>query len=124
MSFYRGAHRVALADAETAGGVLSVANPEGVPLIITRLIVNLTTASAGAGTVDFGIAADGTTLAAELIDGLDVNAATGVFDNIDDQGASGQSLQPWGVDEFVTGSAASGAAAGLEGFAYIEYLHQ
>lgn len=122
MSAQSGALKGALADAETAGGVLSLANPEGVRLLVTRLVIDLTTAADGAGTVDAGIAANGTTSNDTLIDGLDVNTAAGVFDNVGNGGTNGDSVAEWGADEFLTVSAASGAAAGLEGNAYIEYI--
>lgn len=123
MSAQSGAYKVALTAAtdDTAGGVLSLANPEGVDLIITRLILKLTTASTGAATVDGGIAADGETSSDTLIDGLDVNAAAGVFDNIDDQGTNGQSVLAWSASQYLT-ITASATVAGLVGYAYIEYI--
>lgn len=116
-----GAKRGALAAVATAGGVLSLANPEGVELIVTRLIIRVTTASSVAATVDAGIAANGTTLADTLIDGLSV-AATGVFDNIEDAGTNGEASVVWGTSEFLTISQASGDVTGLVGFAYVEYV--
>lgn len=118
---YFGAHRVALAALETAGGVAAIPNPEGVPLIITRVVVHLTTVSAGAGTVDAGVAANATTLSDNLIDGLNVQAATGVFDNVEDKGTNGKARQLWPTTGFLTISKASGAAAGLAGYVYIDY---
>lgn len=123
MSEQTGAYKVALtaATSNAAGGVLSLANPEGDDLIITRLVLNITTASTGAATVDAGIAADGTTSSDTLIDGLDVNAAAGVFDNIDDQGTNGQSVVTWDSGEYLT-ITASATVAGLVGYAHIHYI--
>jgi len=110
---------VDLAAADTAGGVLSLANPFGVDAMISRLILNVTTASTGACTVDAGTAANGTTSADNLIDGLDVNSATGVFDNTVNGGTNGGGAELWGSTQYLTISMASGAAAGLAGTAYI-----
>ena len=114
--------RVALTAATdtTAGGVLSMANPEGIDLLITRFILNVTTQSTGAGTVDAGIAANGTTSNDTLIDGKSV-AAAGVFDNIEDQGTNGKSTVKWGASQFVTVTA-SADLTGLVGEALISYV--
>ncbi len=76
-------------------------------------------------TGDFGTAANGTTSSDNLLDGVDLNAATGVFDNVDDQGTNGKSRQrldaKGGATDFITGSKATGAAAGVVGNAYIFY---
>jgi hypothetical protein len=106
----------------TGGAVLSLANPEGVDLIVTRLILDITTQSTGAATVDAGIAADGTTSSDTLIDGKSV-AAAGVFDNIEDQGTNGKSAVKWGASEYLT-ITASATLAGLVGNAYIDYIRE
>lgn len=124
MAEQKGAYRYALAALDTGGGVLSLANPEGADVIVTRLILDVTTAATAAGTVDAGIAAGATTSSDNLIDGQDVNAAIGTFGNIDDQGTNGQSVQKWGSAQFLTVSKASGACAGLVGYAYIEYIRE
>lgn len=114
--------RVALGAADTGGGVLSWANPEASAIIIQRVIFDVTTKSTGACTVDVGVTAvSATTSANNLMTGLDVGAATGTFDNITDIGASGKSRQRLASGKWVTASKASGAAAGLVGFAYIFY---
>jgi hypothetical protein len=123
MAFSRGSFRVALSDAaDTSGAVASIPNPEGRTVYVTALIVNLTTASSGAGTVDAGISANSTTLSDTLIDGLNVNAATGVFSNLREPGSNGKAGQPWGATQYLTISRASGAVAGLRGEAIVEYL--
>jgi len=117
-----GMMRVALTAAEdtTAGGVLSMANPEGIDLLITRLVLNVTTASTGAAAVDAGIAANGTTSSDILIDGKSV-ATAGVFDNIEDQGTNGRAAVKWGASQFLT-ITASADATGLVGEALISYV--
>jgi hypothetical protein len=115
-------YKVALADADTAGGVLSLANPEGVALIVTGLVLDVTTAATGACTLDAGIAANGTTSNDTLIDGVDVNTAVITADNIKNAGTNGASARRWGATEYLTVSKASGAAAGLAGYAYVDYV--
>jgi hypothetical protein len=114
--------KVALGVADTAGGVLSWANPEGVAIIITKIVVDVTTVSTGACTMDFGTTAvSATTTSDTLIDGLDTNSAVITADNITDKGTNGKSRQKLAAGKWVTGSKASGAAAGTAGFAYIHY---
>lgn len=116
--------KVALsATADTSGAILSWVNPETTAIVITRLVLDITTKSTGACTVDFGTTATtATTLSDNLIDGLDINAAIGTFDNITDKGTNGRSRQKLAVGKWLTGSTASGAVAGTVGFAYIEYF--
>jgi hypothetical protein len=122
MSAQNGAYKVALGHADTAGGVLSLANPEGIDLIVTKLVIDVTTAATAACTVDAGIAANGTTSADNLIDGQDVNAASGAFGS--PSGSNGKSAKFWKSTEYLNISKASGAAAGLAGYAYIEYIRR
>ncbi|RLD07706.1 MAG: hypothetical protein DRI32_00445 [Chloroflexi bacterium] len=122
MSEQVGAYKVALADLDAGGGVLSLLNPEGADLIITKIVLDVTTPSTGACTVDAGVGAAATTVYDNLIDGLDVNAAVGVFDNIDDQGTNGQSVLRWESGKYLTISTKTGAAADLVGNAYIGYM--
>ncbi len=119
----KGAKRVALtaATTTTGGDVLSLANPEGVDLIITRFIVDVTTPATGAATIDAGVAADGSTSADNLLAGQDVGSAAVLLDNIDDQGTNGQSVLHWGSDEYIT-ITPSASCAGLVGYAYIQYI--
>ena len=117
-----GAYKATLTAVEgtTPGGALSLANPEGVDLIITRLILDITTEATGAATVEAGIAANGTTSSDNLIDAGNVGAAVTVLDNIDNQGTNGQSVVKWGSSQYLT-ITASATLAGLVGNAYIEY---
>jgi len=123
MSTQTGSYRVALKALAAAGGVLSVKNPAGVDLIVTRLVVDVQTAAPAVATVDGGIAANGTTLSDNLIDGLDVNAATGVFDNVGSGGVNGKAVAKWGASQYLTISQASGAVTGLAGYAHIEFIY-
>jgi hypothetical protein len=113
--------KVALTDLDTGGGVLSWQNPEGVDIAITGFVIDIETASDGAGTVDFGTTTvSSTTSSDNLVDGLSV-AATGLFNNNDDKGANGKTRERLAAGKWVTGSKASGSAAGVEGYAYIHY---
>ncbi len=118
--------RVALGVADTAGGVLAWQNPEDGAIVVLRVIFNVTTKTSAGCTLDVGPAANGTTSADTLMTALDVGAAIGVFDNIENAGGSGKSTarldENGGTTDYVTASMASGAAAGLVGYAYIYYL--
>jgi len=115
--------KIALAAVDTGGGVFAWQNDEGASIIVTGLVLDVTTASTGACTLDCGTTAtSATTKIDNLIDGLDVNAAAGVFDNITDKGTNGVSRQKLASAKWVTGSVASGASAGIVGFAYIRYI--
>lgn len=114
--------RVALTALDTGGGVFAWANPEAGSIIISRVELDVTTKSTAACTVDIGTtAASATTSSDNLIDGLDIGTAAVVADNITDKGSSGKSRQKLATGKWVTGSMASGAAAGTVGFAYIFY---
>lgn len=113
--------RVALAAADTAGGLFSWVNPESTAIIVTQVLLDVTTQTSGACTADVGMTATSATTSADnLIDGKSL-ATAGLFDNIEDQGTNGTSRQKVAAGKWVTGSVASGASAGLVGFAYIHY---
>lgn len=115
--------RVALADSDAAAGVLSWLNPYTHALRIVRLSIDRTTASTAAGTADFGVAATAI-LNDTLLDGLDMNAAAAMTDNIITPGTNGLAAVNLAAGSYVTGSKASGAMAGLVGFAYIDFIHR
>ena len=123
-SFDEGVFKVALtAGTTTAGGdVLALANPEGADLIIPSggFVLDITTAATGAANADAGIAADSTTSADTLIDGMDIGTAAGVFDNADDAGTNG-GPDKWGSTEYIT-ITPSATCAGLVGYAYIKWI--
>jgi len=104
----------------TGGDALNLLNPEGADLIITRFIINITTAATGVATVDAGVAATGTS-DADLIDEADVGSAAAIFDNFDDQGTDGQSVLHWDSDEYLTVTP-SATLAGMVGTYYVEYI--
>jgi hypothetical protein len=100
-------------------------NPEDHAIIVTRLIVDLTTAGGtGTAVLDFGPANDATTHSDGLIDGADANAIA-IYDNIEDQGINGQSVckldAAGGTTDYITGQILTEAASALVGNAYIFY---
>ena len=107
-----------LTASSVGGAIFSVENTFGSILVGTRVLILVTTATSGACEIDVGFASDATTSAADLINDLNVNAATGVFDNIDDGGATGEArglFTSGGAAGFINASMASGAISGLVG---------
>lgn len=89
-----------------AGGVASVANPLGVPLIIVDCILNITTAATTAtNLVNVGVAADGTTSSVTLLDGK--AAAAGIFSSRAEGGTGGKTPRTWSATQFVTATASA-----------------
>lgn len=122
---FENVYSVALTDAgavTTAGGVVKLQNPETTSIIVTQVIVDLTTAATAAATVDIGTDTDGTTSSDNLIDGLDINAATGVFDNITDGGTNGKTRQKLGADEYIVATVKTGDMSDAVGTLYIKYV--
>lgn len=120
--FDRGAFRVPLTATTSTGGgaVASVANPEGADLVITHIALNVKTKSTGAANLDIGVAANGTTSADNLLDGVDVGTAAGVFDNVTNKGTNGKTILAWGKTQYLTVTA-SASVAGIEGDLIVEY---
>jgi len=104
----------ALTASDAAGGVFSAENTYGTDLAILRVVLQVTTGTAGACTIDIGIEADAVTSADDLIDGLSL-ADAGVYDSIADKGTNGSSRRRWPSGGFANASMASGATAGLVG---------
>lgn len=118
-NYEQGGFRITLADTGAAAGDLAaVLNPVGEALIITKVMVNITTGSTGASTIDVGIAADGTTSNDSLIDGLS-GATAGVFADL---GTNGKRAKLWGATEYLTASEASGDTTGLEGELIVQWI--
>ena len=103
-----------LVASDAAGGVFSVENTYGTNLVVLRVVIQVTTGTSGACTIDVGIEANATTSADDLIDGLNV-AVAGVFDNISDEGTDGGSISKWSSGAFVNASMKTGGAAGIVG---------
>lgn len=112
----------ALTGAGVHGGVQAWQNPEGAAIIITRVILDVTTQSAGAGTVSIGTTAtSATTSSANLLDTQSV-AAVATLDNITDKGTNGKTRQKLASGKWVTIAEASGDVTGFAGNLIIEYI--
>lgn len=110
--------KITLAAVDTAGGVF--AWTPAAACIVTRVIIDVTTQSTAACSLDIGVAANATTLSDTLIDGLSL-AAAGIFDSIENNGTNGATQRKVAAGQSVTGSVASGASAGLVGSVYIHF---
>ena len=102
-------------------------NPETVPILVTRILVDITTAGGTATAVlDFGAAADANTTSATLLDGVNADAVA-IYDNLlaEDAGQNGKTVvkldQKGGPTAFITGQILTDAASALVGNAYIFY---
>lgn len=122
MTAQTGAYKAALtASTTTTGGdALSLLNPEGEDLIVTRCLIDVTTPATGAATADVGIGATATTSDDTLLDGVDIGTAAILADNIENPGTNGKALVKWPADEYLTVSP-SASLAGLVGSAYVEW---
>lgn len=105
----------------TGGALFSWANPEGQSIIVTRFQIDITTKSTGAAAVDFGVAANGTTSADNLIDGYAAGGTEKVVDNLADAGTNGKAVQKMTSSQFITGTGAA-STAGLVGSVFIHYV--
>lgn len=121
LTFSNGAARTALGTGTSGGGVVSVANPEGVDVYVTFAALDIGTGSTGASTIDVGIASGATTSADNLIDGRS-GATAGVYTNASDPGSNGKTGQLWPAASYLTASQASGAVAGIAGELIVKYV--
>ena len=101
-------------------------NPESSAIIVSRVVVDVTTTSASAGSLlDVGPAADAITHSDTLIAGLDIATATITADNITNKGTDGLSLckldAKGGTTDYITGQILEQDAASLAGKYYIFY---
>ena len=97
-------------------------NPESTPIVVYRVLVDITAAGGtGGALLDIGSAADSTTGSDNLIDGVDAHAVA-TYCNYEDEGTSGKPKQIIPVDEYVTGQIKVEKAEDLEGMVYIFYL--
>jgi hypothetical protein len=114
--------KVDLVASDATGGVFAWQNHHNEAVLVTRVVIDLTTKASGAGTLDVGMTATSAATSADnLIDGLDVNAATGVFDNVENQGTNGTASQKVAAGKWITASKATGNMAGIVGSAFIHY---
>lgn len=92
--------------------------------LIDRVVLNITTKSTGASTIDIGYTAVGATTTSDtLLDGIDSGTAIGVFDSADptlDSGANAHA-QLAASGKWITADEASGDTTGLVANIYIFY---
>lgn len=126
MSEQYGAYFGTLTAATTTavGGVIKLLNPEGVDLIIPSggFGISVTTVSTGAATLDIGIDDGGDVSSDTLLDGVNVNAATGVFDNGVDGGTNGGAVR-WPAGQYLVATA-SATTAGMVGIYWVNWLRE
>lgn len=106
-----------------AGGeVAAVANPEGVPLIITDVKIYVDTPSTGAANLSVGLAADATTSDTDMINALAVNGAiTGLaYHGMTALAAKG-AAQVWGTTQYLTATG-SASTVGFVGRLFVQYI--
>jgi hypothetical protein len=115
----------ALAAADTGGGLFAWANPEASDILVEHVAIKVTTATTDACSANVGTTASSATTSSDnLIDGKDINAATGTFTNFESAGTNGKAAQRLATGKWVTGSVESGgasASAGLVGTYEIYY---
>ena len=109
--------------ATTGGAILSWANPEITPIFITMLEIDVQTKSTGAANISAGVAANGTTSSANLIDTYAIGATEKLVNNYDDKGTNGKFAQKMTTSQFltITGSATT---VGLVADVYVTYHTQ
>lgn len=107
------------------GGVVAWQNPEASSILVLRAVLNLTTVATGACTLDVGVTGtSATTTSDTLLDGVDANAAIGVFDSMDpalDSGANAHA-QLLASGKWVTIDEKTGDATGLVAKLYVQYV--
>lgn len=101
-------------------------NPEDVPILVTRVIVDVTAEGQTASAVlDVGVGATATTADDSIFDAIDITA-TGVFDSLLVAGAGTGGVhkldENGGTTDWITGQILTANAADLDGFVYIEYI--
>lgn len=106
--------------ATTGGAILAWQNPEGVPIFIDMVEIDVTTKSTGAAALSVGVAANGTTSSANLIDSYAIGATEKLVTNYDDKGTNGKFAQKMLTTQFLTVSAAA-TTVGLVCDIYVTY---
>jgi hypothetical protein len=104
-------------------GVMKFKNPEDADIIVTRVILDITTKSTGAATLNVGVHPDGSASNDSLMTAVDVGTAAGVFDSIKYAGANGKDAVLCAKGSFITATATA-SVAGLVGNAYIQYVRR
>ena len=111
-----------LTASDTAGAVFNWTNTEGCAVLVDKILIDITTASTSACTLDAGYTATSTATSSDtMIDGVNANS-TAVYNSMKEAG-TGNAV--WVVraasGKYITCSKKTGAAAGLAGKYYIHY---
>jgi len=103
-------------------------NPFAEEIIIKRLIVDVTTGSTAAATMDIGVVNGATDTGDDILDGIDIQNA-GIYDSLNDTdngtNGTGKAIEMsanGGSADYITGKALDASGAGLEGYVYIQYI--
>jgi hypothetical protein len=125
MAFASGCIAIPLAGAvaHTGGDICSVANPEGVPLIITDVKLYAVTPSAGVCVLHVGIGAAATTHESNnLVNDLDIVATTAgtAWHAMTALVANGAAVV-WGVTQFLL-ACGSADSTGFAGTLFVDYI--
>lgn len=114
-----------LVGATIHAGVVAWQNPEAVSIVITRAVVDVTTVATGAAKLDIGTTAtNATTVSDNLLDGIDVNAATGLLGVADGDApgvGNGLAQVKLASGKWATIKEISGNTTGLAGNLYVHY---
>ena len=120
-----------VAEGALAGGAANAfafnwQNPHANPIIVTRVVIDITTAGGvAAGELDVGMANGTGVHGDDMIDGCDPDVVT-VYDNFGDPGVNGKFKTRLdaknGANDWVTGQILLQAEAALAGRYYIEYI--
>jgi hypothetical protein len=102
-------------------------NPEITAIFVQRILLDVTHVAGTAGAImNIGTAASTGTGSDNLIDGVDIQASVGLFDNVESKGANGKSRQRMdangGATDWVCGQILTAAGSALTGNVYIEYV--
>lgn len=108
--------------ATTGGGIASVLNPEGVPLIIVDVKIYVDTPSTGGANINVGINASAVTSDTDMINALAINGAiTGLaYHGMTALAAKG-AAQVWGATEYITATG-SADSSGFTGRLFVQYI--
>jgi len=111
-----------LTASDTAGAVFNWQNDQDVDVIVDLILVDVTTVATAACTLDIGYTATSAATSSDtMIDGVDVNASTGVKNSIKNAGSNGVNAVRVVKAKWITASKKTGATAGLVGKYYIHY---
>lgn len=119
--------RVALTAGNANAFAFAWQNPEDKKIVVTKLVVDVTTAGGTATSVlDVARVAGATDTGDTIIDGADLNAVS-EYDNLGDPGTNGTSKAykldaKDGTNDYITGKILVANAASLAGYVYIEYF--